>query len=253
VNVFTPFARVVTGRRSAHTRRQTAVLGTTLVVAALAVLNVAKHVLPGSGVTLSVAAAHALVAFARWTGLSWEQLGLGRDRLRPGAVWAGAAVGVVAAVYLLGVLLPATREAFLDPRYHMGASQAAVTAFVLIPLRTVLLEEVAFRSVLWGMLSRHMSSWAVVAVSSALFGLGHVLPSLSYASAHPGLDPWSETGALTTALVALGTVLFTAAGGVVAGELRRRSGSVVASVGMHWATNGLGVLFGLAAWRLVTS
>jgi hypothetical protein len=37
---------------------------------------------------------------------------------------------------------------------------------------------------------------------------------------------------------------------VVAGELRRRSGSVFASVGMHWATNALGVLFGVIAWRL---
>ncbi len=48
-----------------------------------------------------------------------------------------------------------------------------------------------------------------------------------------------------------GIVIFTALGGVVAGELRRRSGSVLASAGMHWATNSLGVLFGLVAWRLV--
>jgi membrane protease YdiL (CAAX protease family) len=51
-------------------------------------------------------------------------------------------------------------------------------------------------------------------------------------------------------LVVLGTVAFTALGGVVAGELRRRSGSLLASAGMHWATNGLGVLFGLAAWHI---
>ena len=45
-------------------------------------------------------------------------------------------------------------------------------------------------------------------------------------------------------------MLFTALGGVLAGELRRRSGSLFASVGMHWATNALGVLFGVLAWRL---
>lgn len=54
----------------------------------------------------------------------------------------------------------------------------------------------------------------------------------------------------TTVLVVVATVAVTAARGVVAGELRRRSGSVLASVGMHWATNALGVLFGLVAWRL---
>jgi membrane protease YdiL (CAAX protease family) len=52
-------------------------------------------------------------------------------------------------------------------------------------------------------------------------------------------------------LIVLGTVAFTALGGVIAGELRRRSGSVLASAGMHWATNALGVLFALGAWHLV--
>ena len=46
------------------------------------------------------------------------------------------------------------------------------------------------------------------------------------------------------------TVAFTALGGLVFGELRRRSGSVLAAMGAHWATNALGVLFGLLAWRL---
>ncbi|HEX6515690.1 MAG TPA: CPBP family intramembrane glutamic endopeptidase [Nocardioidaceae bacterium] len=249
-----PFARLVTGRRrqpAARTRaREAALVGTTLVVLALAVLNVVKHTLPGDGVTLSVVAALALIGFARWSGLSWEQLGLARERLRSGGVWAAAAVAAVAVVYLVGVLVPETRTAFLDSRYHMGVPDAVLTAFVLIPLRTVLFEEVAFRSVLWGMLSRHMSTWGVVAVSSGLFGLWHVLPSLSYATANQGLNEVVQPGAMTTALVALGTVLFTAGGGLVAAELRRRSGSVVASAGMHWATNALGVLFGLAAWRL---
>jgi membrane protease YdiL (CAAX protease family) len=31
--------------------------------------------------------------------------------------------------------------------------------------------------------------------------------------------------------------------GLFLGELRRRSGSVVASAGLHWAVNGVGVLF----------
>ena len=50
----------------------------------------------------------------------------------------------------------------------------------------------------------------------------------------------------------VGTVALTTLGGLVFGELRRRSGSVLASAGAHWATNALGVLFGaggLAAGR----
>ena len=46
----------------------------------------------------------------------------------------------------------------------------------------------------------------------------------------------------------LGTVLFTGLAGVVFCELRRRSGSLLASAGLHWATNGLGVLTAASVW-----
>lgn len=223
-----------------------------LVVAALVLLNVIRHALPARTVWLSVLAAAALLAVARRRGLSWAELGLGRDSFRSGGRWGAGAILAVAAVYLVGVLTPVTRPAFLDTRYHAGVPDTLLTAFLVIPLGTVLLEEVAFRSVLWAMLARHMSTVRVLVVSSSLFGLWHVLPSLSLASANRGLSAVSPAGgASATALVVLGTVTVTALGGLVAGELRRRSGSVLASAGMHWATNALGVLFGLLAWRLV--
>lgn len=243
-------SRATTPGAAVVRRRLPPVAGTGLVVAGLAGLNVVKHVLP-SGPLVSVAAAAGLLTFARRSGLTWTDLGLGRARVRSGAGWALGAILVIGAVYLGGVLLPVTRPAFLDTRYHLGTSQALATAFLVIPLGTILLEEVAFRSVLWGMLSRHMSTWHVVLVSSSLFGLWHVLPSLSFASAHLGSGAPAPS-ALVTVLVVMGTVAFTAVGGMVAGELRRRSGSVLASAGMHWATNSLGVLFGLVAWKLTT-
>jgi len=39
-----------------------------------------------------------------------------------------------------------------------------------------------------------------------------------------------------------GTVLVTTAGGLLLGEVRRRSGSLLAPVLLHWAINGLGEL-----------
>jgi CAAX protease family protein len=230
-----------------------AVLATLGLTTALAGVNVAKHLLPGGDVWFSVAAAGALLAFGRQQGISWAQLGLGRHRLLSGARWAAGVILVVAGAYVVGVLLPLTRQAFLDPRYHQAVPQALSTAFVVIPLGTVLLEEVAFRSVLWGMLSRHTTARWVLLGSSSLFGLWHILPALRFASAHRGLDPGgSHAGAAQTVAVVAGTVAFTALGGLVAGELRRRSGSLLASAGMHWATNALGVLFGVAAWRLAS-
>ena len=243
----------MTPARPAAGTRWAPLAGTALVIGALAVLNVVRHFLPSGGLWLSILAAVALLAFARRAGLSWEQLGLARHRLRAGGIWALGVIVVVGLAYLSGVLLPETRPAFLDSRYHEGTRQALVTAFLVIPVGTVLLEEVAFRSVLWGMLARHTTRWRVLLISSLLFGLWHVIPSLQLASANRGVSEIAPgRGASTTALVVVGTVAFTALGGVVAGELRRRSGSLLASAGMHWATNGLGVLFGLLAWRLVS-
>lgn len=230
--------------------RARALVSTGVVLCALVVMNLAEH-LWHVGWWMAPVAVVGLLAFARWSGLSWAQLGLSGGRWRSGAVWGLGAVAVVAAIYVVGMLLPATRTAFLDSRTHMRVSSALMSALVVIPVTTVLLEEVAFRSVLWGMLSRHAGAVRTLLLSSALFGLWHLLPAFHVQAMNRGVGAAAgRAGGAATLLVVLGTVALTAAGGLIAGELRRRSGSLFASVGMHWATNGLGVLFGVFAWRL---
>lgn len=227
-----------------------AVARTILVVGVLVGLNLADHLLHWDTLWLGPLGALGLLAYARWSGLSWQELGLARHTHGRGARWGLAVIGVVAAVYAVGVAIPLTRTAFLDVRYHLPSAKALLTAFVVIPLGTVLLEEVAFRSVLWGMLHRHARTGWVLAASSVLFGLWHLLPAISTASS-TAFGALTGLGSSGPVLAVAATVVFTAGGGVVAGELRRRSGSVLSSVGMHWATNGLGVLVGVLAWRLV--
>ena len=190
----------------------------------------------------------ALVVWARLDGLTWSQLGLGRHRLGAGCRWAFGAIGLVTGVYVVGVLLPLTRPAFQDVRYHLPLPDALRTAFVVIPLGTVVLEELAFRSVLWGMLARHQRRWQVLVTTSVLFGFWHVLPALHVGATNRGVS--DAVGGAGSAAVVVGTVALTTVGGLVFGELRRRSDSVLASAGAHWATNALGVLFGLLAWHL---
>jgi membrane protease YdiL (CAAX protease family) len=225
---------------------------TVVVVIMLAVVNVAGHFLRDalwSGPVVVI----ALVCFARWTGLSWSQLGLSRDQLGSGSRWGLGAIAVVAAAYLAGVLFPPTRPAFLDARYHLAVPGALLSAFVIIPIGTILVEEIAFRSVLWGMLARQFTTWRVLVASSILFGLWHILPSLHLASANQGVGHAVRgVGGWATVVVVVATVAITALGGAAAGVLRHRSGSVLASAGMHWATNALGVLFALLAWRLAS-
>src|SRR6185312_5074832 len=114
-------------------------------------------------------------------------LGLSRDRLRTGALYAAGAIAVVAAIYAVALLIPATRRGFLDSRYHVSTAAALVTSFGRIPLGTILFEEVAFRGVLWALISRLSTPVSALVVTSGLFGLWHVLPSLHLASANSGV------------------------------------------------------------------
>jgi membrane protease YdiL (CAAX protease family) len=157
----------------------------------------------------------ALLAWARLDGLTWSQLGLGRDRLRSGCRWGLGAIAVIGGVYAVGVLLPPFRPLFQDARYNTSLAAGLRTAFLTIPFGTVLLEELAFRSVLWGVLSRHLRQWQVLVTTSVLFGFWHVLPSLNVGSSNKGVGEAVGTGGV---LVTGGAVLLTALGGA---RLRR--------------------------------
>jgi len=219
-----------------------------IVVVLLVSVNVIDIRIAHASLVLGPAGAAGLLALARWAGLSWQELGLGAGTWRRGLVWAFGAIAAVAVVFAAGAALPLTRGAFRDARYQLGWDHAVLTAFLLIPLGTVLFEEVAFRGVLWGLLRRGHGTWIATVISSALFGLWHVLPSLSLATNNQAIGNTVGKGTSGQAISVLGTVLFTGLAGVVFCELRRRSGSLLASAGLHWATNGLGVLAAASIW-----
>ncbi len=219
-----------------------------VVVAVLACVNVADIKVAHAVLVLGPVCAAGLLALARLAGLSWGELGLGRGTWYRGARWAAVEIAAVAAVFAVGAALPLTRDAFRDSRYHLGWGSALLTAFVLIPVGTVLLEEVAFRGVLWGLLRRLRGTATATIGSSVLFGLWHVLPSLSLATDNEAIGDAVGKGPSAQAISVLGTVLFTGLSGVVFCELRRRSGSLLAPAGLHWATNALGVLASAAVW-----
>jgi uncharacterized protein len=223
-----------------------------IVIVVLAVVNVVDIRVAHAALVLGPAGAAGLLALARWAGLSWAELGLGQGTWRRGLLWGGAAICAVAAVFAVGAALPVTRSAFRDTRYDFAWGHALLTAFVLIPVGTVLFEEVAFRGVLWGLLRRRHGTLVATSFSSALFGLWHVLPSLGLAADDQAIGTAVGSGSSGQAVSVLGTVLFTGLAGVVFCELRRRSGSLLAPAGLHWATNALGVLAATAIWTWAT-
>lgn len=195
-------------------------------------------------------AAGLLLLVGRAAGLSWTQLGLGAESVVQGLLWGGAAVAVIALVYAVGLALPATRGLFVDARHQGGVWVTLHRAGLVVPLGTVVFEEVAFRGVLWALLEvAYGPAWAT-GVSAALFGVWHVLPAVD------GARHNSPTGRVSRAELlrqVVGTVAFTALAGILFGVLRDRSGSLLAPALLHWATNGLGAVAAALAWRWSTT
>jgi membrane protease YdiL (CAAX protease family) len=189
---------------------------------------------------IAVGAAVVLVLVGHGSGLTWAEIGVSRQTWRQGLLWAAASFGIVAAVYV--VLLVTPLDALLDDsRYEDGWAQAWLTALVVVPLGTVLWEEVAFRGVLWAQLRHYWSTRVATIVSSLLFGIWHTIPALQFANSNQGADAIADGQTATIGTVIV-TIVATAAGGVILCELRRRSDSLIAPIGLHWAVNGLGVI-----------
>ncbi|MEU8619091.1 CPBP family intramembrane glutamic endopeptidase [Streptomyces sp. NPDC048623] len=245
-----PVVRDHGGADAVSRRRWRGPIGTwpavVLVVAVLVAANLLLHQWTGALRLVAAAAVSALLlGVLRWAGGTLADAGLGRGTLARGGRWALALMGLVGVVYLAGALLPATRSLFEDRRYEgMGGWDLAARVLVVVPVGTVLVEEIAFRGVLYGLVRRERGEVWATTVSSLLFGLWHVLPSLHLATAKPALTSVFGESTVGSVLAIVSAVLFTGAGGVLFCELRRRSGSLLAPMGLHWAVNAFGYVAG---------
>ncbi len=221
-----------------------------IVVVALAITNVVAHFSsPWASIMMVPAAAVGLLMLVRARGLGWAELGLGRDHWRSGARYAVAAIALVSAVIAVGALLPWTRPMFLNDRYAT-LSGAVLASMVIIPLQTVIPEELAFRGVLHGALDRAWGFRGVAAAGSMLFGLWHIASSLGLTAGNVGFTRVLGGGVVGMIAGVVGAVLATAAAGFVFTWLRRRSGSLIAPIALHWSLNGVGALAAALVWHL---
>lgn len=186
---------------------------------------------PRAGVrtAANLAATAGLVLAVRAAGTSADDLGLSRWRV--GARWGGGALALTTVGYALALAVPAGRTA-LAGSVPEGSTPRELAARILvhIPLGTVLCEEVAFRGVLAALAQRQLPDRRARALTALVFGLWHLSSARRDARASVP-----------------GTVLFTGLGGVVLGRLRAASGSVLAPMGLHLGTNGVGLLAAVAA------
>lgn len=194
-------------------------------------------------VPVACVATALLVYLAHRDGLSWADLGLGRSSLPRGLAWGAVAVVLVVVGYTVVLLSPWGHDVLGDDaRTPQNLNDLLVKVLVVIPLRTILLEEVAFRGVLWGLLRARTSGNAATAGSAAAFGLWHLAPAALLIQTNANLAVASDGSSLAAVGVVLGIVVFTGIAGVVFAELRRRSGSLLAPMGLHAAVNIVGTV-----------
>ena len=175
--------------------------------------------------------------------LSLADMALGR--WIPGLLWAAGCIGVVTLAMAVGVAVPRLHPLFADERLMKSSgAQVAQKSLIEIPLGTVLLEEIVFRSVLLGLLTSMYGTWAGVFGSAFLFGLWHILPALEMHDSHSLTSQLGSGWRAKLATVAL-TILATGGAGIAFAGLVVVSGSVLAPMGLHWATNGPG---SIASW-----
>src|ERR1700727_139008 len=221
-----------------------------VVVVVLVLTNLIAHfTTPLASIATVPVAAVALVILMRSSGLDWTDLGLGREHWKSGFGYALGAVAVVASVIAIGVLLPMTRPMFMNNRYAT-VSGAMIASMIIIPLQTVIPEELAFRGVLHGALNRAWGFRGVAFAGSLLFGLWHIATSLGLTTSNVGFTRLFGGGAVGMLAGGVLAVVATAAAGFVFSWLRRRSGSLLAPIALHWSLNGAGALAAALVWHL---
>ncbi|MFE5703036.1 CPBP family intramembrane glutamic endopeptidase [Rhodococcus koreensis] len=226
-----------------------AYLDIAIVVVVLAATNLIAHFTTAwaSIATVPIAAV-VLLVLTRRRGLGWAELGLSPRHWRKGSLYALAAMGLVIGVVAIGAALPITRPFFMADRYAT-ISGALIASMIVIPLQTVIPEELAFRGVLHGTLDRVYGARGVFAAGSLMFGLWHIASSLGLTSGNKGLSSFLGGGVLGQVLGILAAVVATAAAGIVFTWLRRRSGSLIAPIALHWSLNGAGALAAAVVWH----
>jgi membrane protease YdiL (CAAX protease family) len=202
-----------------------------VLVAGLATVNVLRSTVVPSRwhfvLNLGIGAGAVLIAVL--AGLGAAQLGLARSAVGTGLRYGSAAfVTVSAAVVGLGVA-----GILSDDRVDLSAGAMLARTLVVIPLGTVLVEELVFRGTLHGLLPEVVTRGWAFALGAVLFGLWHVVPAWR--------SDGGSTGAVELGRLAgvLGTFAATTAAGVALIWLRDRSHSLIAPILAHLATNSV--------------
>lgn len=178
----------------------------------------------------------------RLAKLKPDDIGLTPKYIMKGLIYAS---WVILAIFICLILVYAVESsAFRDTRYHHTISSAIYSALLILPLKTVFFEELAFRGVFLGMLLQlKLSRWYAIIISSLAYGCWHIS---SAAILRDG--SFSSHSLIYVAASVSGIVLVTTIAGILFSQLRLHSKSLAAPIAVHWFINGAATVLAAISW-----
>jgi membrane protease YdiL (CAAX protease family) len=176
-------------------------------------------------------------------GLDPEELGLEGGHLTGALTGLAGAIALATPLLLLSQSRRAARVLADERVAGLAGAEIAFQVLVRIPLGTALLEEMAFRGILFGAMAHHGTVAAVV-TSAVVFGLWHVTPTHNLILANR-----ADVSQPAVAATICGAVLCTTLAGVALAYLRIRWGTLAAPFALHATLNSLATVAAVAAHR----
>lgn len=190
---------------------------------------------------VNVLCAGTVGLFGYIAGLSLADMGLGFSQLIHALPISIGIAFAIASAISLSVRIPWLRTIFGGSPLAGGTRrQIAYAVGVRIPLSTALLEEVLFRGVLLGLLLVDHSTITAITVSSLIFGVWHIFPTVAQMEHNKALAAMLHKRQRIGMVI--GTVITTALAGAAFNLLRIWTGSLFTPWMIHWAINGSATL-----------
>lgn len=197
------------------------------------------HIIPKRFYTLcNLLASGLALVYASLLGLDLDVLGLDQADFLKGLLF-----GVIFSLPII-IGLPflvfnkRTKTLFsAKPSGFKTLRSALVELGLRVPFGTALSEEILFRGVLLGLLVHYFQTPTALIISSAIFGLWHILPTLKDFEEIDPLTTTVESKLPKRTHTVLITLIATTLIGIVFGWLKIASGSLVAPWTVHAALN----------------